>query len=182
MQRQSCALSRVSYQRSKSKGPRKTIIETIDTTLNVHAKTIAKSIADHRRKHLFPSPSASTLPTHIHIHVVVRSTQRLLYQPLRTILRDLIIVHVECLPGFVDVVFFAEDLFDFAEVLGGFAAGELDVVELELLAACEVGGPVRFEAELSDEVGSELIEDFLRFFEGGLGIVAASEEEVSDCA
>lgn len=42
---------------------------------------------------------------------------------------------VEGFTGFVDVVLLAEDFFDFAKELGIFPTRELDIIELDLLAA-----------------------------------------------
>jgi len=48
------------------------------------------------------------------------------------------------------------------------------------LTAGETGGSVGFEAELGDEVGDYLVEDFFGGFEG-VGDVAVGEEEELNC-
>jgi hypothetical protein len=123
--------------------------------------------------------STSTLSTSIQIHIIISITQRFLHS-LDVRLCNLIIVLIEKLACGIDINLLLSSLFDLAKVDWILAAGKLDIVKLDLLAAGERGRSMGFEAQIDDEVGYVLVKDFLGIVEG-LRDIAMGVEEVLNC-
>ena len=94
---------------------------------------------------------------------------------------DVVVVLLEEAAHAGDVLALVDHGADLAEVGGAAAQGELEVVELEFLAAGDLGVAARLEAHALEELGHDLVEYADRLGEGRLDI-PVGEEQTADCS
>ena len=111
------------------------------------------------------------------IHIIISLTQRQLFlHSFQVGLGDLIIVNIEGLAGPVNLILFAEHLFNLSKVSRVFAASKLNVIELDLLTASELSSAGCFEAEFNNEVGEDFVKNALRGVQGVWDIAVCIQE------
>lgn len=94
---------------------------------------------------------------------------------------EVVVVLLEEVAHAGDVLALVDHGADLAEVGRAAAQGELEVVELELLAAGDLGVPARLEAHALEELGHDLVEHAHRLGQRRLD-VAVGEEQPAHCA
>ena len=87
-----------------------------------------------------------------------------------------LLVDIEALAGALDGLLLVERLLDLAHETWVAAHSKLEVVELDLLAACMVGYSHRLEANALDEVGHDLVQHPHRLGQRRLAVAVRVEE------